>query len=95
MYKRQTPRPGTIIAAEGHFSKEVLGPLAEELLWVPNRETYAANTIGYSDDRVIISAGFPVTREVMLDAGFSITSVDMDAIMQADGSLSCLSVFTE
>ena len=90
-----TPRPGTIIAAEGHFSKEVLGPLAEELLWVPNRETYAANTIGYSDDRAIISAGFPVTREVMLDAGFSITSVDMDAIMQADGSLSCLSVFTD
>ena len=55
----------------------------------------AANTIGYSDDRAIISAGFPVTREVMLDAGFSITSVDMDAIMQADGSLSCLSVFTD
>ena len=89
-----TPRPGTIIAAEGHFSKEALSPLAEELLWVPNRETYAANTIGYSDDRAIISAGFPVTREVMLDAGFSITSVDMDGIMQADGSLSCLSVFT-
>ena len=90
-----TPRPDTIIAAEGHFSEEVLGPLVEELLWVPNSETYAANTIGYSDDRVILSAGFPVTRQVMLDAGFSVTSVDMDAIMQADGSLTCLSVFTE
>ena len=90
-----SPRPGTIIAAEGHFTKELLRPLADELLWVPNRETYAANTIGYSNDRAIISAGFPVTREVMLDAGFSITSVDMDPIMQADGSLTCLSVFTE
>ena len=90
-----SPRPGTIIAAEGHFTESQLGPLAEELLWVPNSETYAANTIGYPDDKAIISAGFPVTREVMLDAGFSITSVDMDAIMQADGSLTCLSVFTE
>ena len=89
-----TPRPGTIIAAEGHFTEALLGPLADELLWVPNSETYAANTIGYANDKVIISAGFPVTREVMLDAGFSITSVDMDPIMQADGSLTCLSVFT-
>jgi len=29
----------------------------------------------------------------MMDAGFSITTVDMDAIRQADGSLTCLSVF--
>ena len=90
-----SPREGTIIAAEGHLAESQLGPLAEELLWVPNSETYAANTIGYSDDRVILSAGFPVTRQVMLDAGFSVTSVDFDAIMQADGSLTCLSVFTE
>ena len=79
----------------GPLHRVTAGPLAEELLWVPNSETYAANTIGYPDDKAIISAGFPVTREVMLDAGFSITSVDMDAIMQADGSLTCLSVFTE
>ena len=71
------------------------GPHAEDHLRVPNSESYAANTIGYSDDRAIISAGFPVTRQVMLDAGFTITSVDMDSIMQADGSLTCLSVFTE
>ena len=90
-----TPREGTIVAAEGHLTQGQLGALADEVLWVPNSESYAANTIGYSDDRVIISAGFPVTRQVMLDAGFSITSVDMDSIMQADGSLTCLSVFTE
>jgi len=90
-----TPREGTIVAAEGHLTQGQLGPLAEEVLWVPNSESYAANTIGYSDDRAIISAGFPVTRQVMLDAGFTITSVDMDSIMQADGSLTCLSVFTE
>ena len=89
-----SPREGTVIAAEGHLTEAQLGPLSDELLWVPESEAYAANTIGYSDDRVIVSAGFPVTRQVMLDAGFSITSVDMDAIMQADGSLTCLSVFT-
>jgi len=42
-----------------------------------------------------VASGYPVTRQVLLDAGFSITSVDMDAIRQADGSLTCLSVFNQ
>jgi len=75
-----SPRPDTLL-------------VAEEILWVPNKESYAANSIGYSGDRVIVASGYPVTRRVLLDAGFSITSVDMDDIRQADGSLTCLSVF--
>ena len=54
---------------------------------------YAANTIGYKGDRAIIADGFPVVRQTMLDEGFKITSVDMQEIMQADGSLTCLSIF--
>lgn len=88
-----SPRPGLIIAAEGHLTPSQIEPLAEDVLWIPNKETYAANTIGYSGDRAIIAAGFPVLRQTMLDEGFSLTSVDMNAIMQADGSLTCLSVF--
>jgi dimethylargininase len=82
-----------IIAAEGHLTASQLEPLAEDVVWVPNRESYAANTIGYKGDRVIIADGFPVVRQTMLDEGFKITSVDMKEIMQADGSLTCLSVF--
>lgn len=88
-----SPRPGMIIAAEGHLNASQLEPLAEDVVWVPNRESYAANTIGYKGDRVIIADGFPIVRQIMLDEGFKITSVDMKEIMQADGSLTCLSVF--
>jgi len=88
-----SPREGTLVAAEGHLTQGQIGHLADEILWVPNSDTYAANTIGYSGDRVIIADGYASTRQVMLDAGFSITTVDMDAIRQADGSLTCLSVF--
>ena len=88
-----SPRPGLIIAAEGHLTPSQLAPLAEKIVWIPNRESYAANTIGYKGDRVIIADGFPVVRQTMLDEGFKITSVDMKEIMQADGSLTCLSVF--
>ena len=42
---------------------------------------------------MIIADGFPIVRQIMLDEGFKITSVDMKEIMQADGSLTCLSVF--
>ena len=88
-----SPREGTLVVAEGHLTQDQIGHLAEEVLWVPNSDSYAANTIGYSGDRVIIADGYASTRQVMLDAGFSITTVDMDAIRQADGSLTCLSVF--
>ncbi len=88
-----SPREGTLVAAEGHLTQNQIGHLADEILWVPNSDTYAANTIGYSGDRVIIADGYATTRQVMLDVGFSITTVDMDAIRQADGSLTCLSVF--
>ena len=90
-----SPRADTLLVAEGHLTPQQVGHLAEEVLWVPNKESYAANTIGYSGDRVIVASGYPVTRQVLLDAGFSITSVDMDAIRQADGSLTCLSVFNQ
>jgi len=90
-----SPRADTLLVAEGHLTPQQVGHLAEEVLWEPNKESYAANTIGYSGDRVIVASGYPMTRQVLLDAGFSITSVDMDAIRQADGSLTCLSVFNQ
>ncbi|HIL65771.1 MAG: hypothetical protein CXT71_07555 [Methanobacteriota archaeon] len=88
-----SPRPGTLVAAEGHLSINQIGHLAEEIIWVPNSETYAANTIGYPEDKVIIAAGYSATRQLLLDAGFNVTTVDMDAIREADGSLTCLSQF--
>ncbi len=87
-----TPRPGTMIMAEGHLNFEEFG-FVEEIIKIPNSESYAANVLGYSNDRVIIADNFPATRSKLLEHDFSITSVDMSPIMQADGSLTCLSVF--
>ena len=83
-----------LLAAEGHLTPSQIEPLAENVIWVPNEETYAANTIGYRGDRVIVADGFSFTRQALLDEGFRLTSVDMNEIMQADGSLTCLSVFS-
>ena len=89
-----SPREGMLLAAEGHLTPSQIEPLAENVIWVPNEETYAANTIGYRGDRVIVADGFSFTRQALLDEGFRLTSVDMNEIMQADGSLTCLSVFS-
>jgi dimethylargininase len=72
-----SPRPGTMILAEGHLNAEKFD-FVDEIITTPNSESYAANVLGYSNDR---------------NNGFSITSVDMAPIMEADGSLTCLSVY--
>jgi dimethylargininase len=93
-----SPRPGTILAAEGHLKPEQFKPLVDEgfeLLWVPNEEAYAANTIGFENDRVLISDNYPQTRALLEDVGFEVTTIDMEHIRAADGSLTCLSLFYE
>jgi len=89
-----SPREGTIIAAEGHLKENQISKFAEEIIWIPNNESYASNTIGYSNDRLIIAAGFSKTKNILQNEGFKLMSVDMAPIMQADGSLTCLSVYT-
>ncbi len=87
-----SPRPGSMILAEGHLDPKQLN-FIEEIIMVPNSESYAANVLGYANDKVIIAEGFTETRRALLNHGFSITSVDMGPIMDADGSLTCLSLF--
>ncbi len=88
-----SPKPGVLITAEGHLTEEQFNGLDAEIIWIPNNETYAANTIGFEDGSLIISDGFPKTREILEEYGFSITTVDMEHIMAADGSLTCLRLF--
>ncbi len=91
-----SPKPGMLIAAEGHLTPEQFAPLVEqgvELLWVPNEESYAANVIGFESGDVIISANYPETMRVLEGAGFTTRSVDMAHIRAADGSLTCCSIF--
>ena len=91
-----SPKPGMLIAAEGHLTPAQFAPLVEEgveLLWVPSEESYAANVIGFENGNVIISADYPETKRVLEGAGFTTRSVDMAHIRAADGSLTCCSIF--
>ena len=91
-----SPKPGVLVAAEGHLTPEQFAPLVEEgveLMWVPNEESYAANVIGFESGIVIISAGYPETKRVLEESGFRTRSVDMAHIRAADGSLTCCSIF--
>jgi dimethylargininase len=91
-----SPRPGTIVAAEGHLTPEHFRTLEDEgveILWVPNEEAYAANTIGFENGNLLVSRGYPHTKKILENAGFSVRVVDMEHIRAADGSLTCLSIF--
>lgn len=91
-----SPRPGVIVTAEGHLTPAQLKPLTDdgvEVIWIPNEESYAANTIGFEDDRLIISAGYPETERILQAAGYQTRTVDMTHIRAADGSLTCCSIF--
>ncbi len=91
-----SPAPGLIVAAEGHLTEGQFQPLMDEgfdVLWVPNEESYASNMIGFETGNVIISADYPITRNLMEARGYSVRPVDMEHIRAADGSLTCLSIF--
>ena len=91
-----SPKPGMLVAAEGHLTPKQFQPLVDEgveIIWIPNDESYAANVIGFEDGRVIISADYPVVRQKLSSAGFEITEIDMAHIRAADGSLTCCSIF--
>ena len=89
-----SPRPGTLVYSERDLRPESLRAYVDDLIPVPADEAYAANTLGYPGDRIIVAAGYPETRKRRLASGFSITSVDTEPIKQADGALTGLSVFT-
>ena len=51
-----------LIAAEGHLKPEQITGF-DDIIWVPNSETYASNTIAMENGIVLVSAGFPITKQ--------------------------------
>ena len=88
------PKNGVLIAAEGHLKAEQVDGF-DEIIWTPQNETYASNTIALENGKILVSAGFPITKQKIEDAGFEPILVEMSEIMQADGSLTCCSLFIE
>ena len=55
---------------------------------VPEEESYAANCI-WVNDKVIIPAGYPITKRKIESRGYSVIETD---VSEFDGGLSCLSL---
>ena len=83
-----SPRQGQL-ASVGYLKSDL--SFAESCLDTED-EGYASNTIAYRD-RIIIPEGYKKARRLMLDSGFSVTTVEMSEFREVDASLTCLSVF--
>jgi len=61
------------------------------IIQVPQEESYAANCV-WINDRVLVPKGFPITSQIIKDAGYSFIEVDVSEFRKLDGGLSCLSL---
>jgi dimethylargininase len=54
-------------------------------------DAYSANCI-WVNDTVIIPAGYPRTKKIIVEAGYSVKELEMSEFQKLDGGLSCLSI---
>ena len=81
--------PGVYLVAESFAGINAIAP--SETLAVPGEETYAANCLSVNG-AVVVSDGFPLTREMIQSRGFTTRTLSMTEFRKAGGSLTCLSV---
>ncbi len=58
---------------------------------VEKTEAYAANTL-LVNERLLIPAGFPVTRQRLEVHGFEIIELETSEVRKMDGGLTCMSI---
>lgn len=55
-------------------------------------ESYASNCIRIGTDHLILPAGFPKTMNMLQEAGYLVSTLDMSEFEKMDGGLTCLSL---
>ncbi|NCG01794.1 MAG: hypothetical protein GWP25_08390 [Euryarchaeota archaeon] len=90
-----TPTDKVILAPEGFLSKDAFGELPEgcEVKWMPAQEVYGCNTIGLPNGQVLVAEGYPNVLKTLQQMGLETVVLDMSQIREADGSLTCCSLF--
>ncbi|MHB1056403.1 MAG: dimethylarginine dimethylaminohydrolase family protein [Rhodanobacter sp.] len=68
----------------GHFAEF-------RVIEVDPAEPHAANVLRIGD-ALLMPAGFPRTRQRLLDAGFEVTAVDVSELQKAEGAMTCCSL---
>jgi len=64
-----------------------------EKLVVDKKEVYAANTLAIGDV-VLMTKGYPVSAQLVRDAGFDVITLDMSEFEKCEGALTCLSLLS-
>jgi dimethylargininase len=62
-----------------------------ERLVVDKKEAYAANSLAIGD-AVLMTKGYPMSAQLVRDAGFDIVTLDMSEFEKCEGALTCLSL---
>ena len=90
-----TPTDNIILTAQGYLTPEDFGELPEgcEVILMPEEEVYGCNTIGFSDGKVLVAEGYPTVLKTLQDKGLKPILLDMGQIREADGSITCCSIF--
>ena len=90
-----TPTDTVILAPEGFLPKDAFGELPDgcEVKWMPAEEVYGCNTIGLPNGQVLLAKGYPTVQKVIEEMGLEPVPLDMSQIREADGSLTCCSIF--
>ena len=89
------PTDNIILTAQGYLTPQDSGELPEgcEVILMPEEEVYGCNAIGFSDGKVLVAEGYPTVLKTLQDKGLEPILLDMGQIREADGSITCCSIF--
>tara|TARA_B100001996_G_scaffold44836_1_gene32374 strand:+ start:640 stop:1458 length:819 start_codon:yes stop_codon:yes gene_type:complete len=90
-----TPTDEVILTAGGFLTADDFGELPEgsRIIFVPEEEVYGCNTIGLGNGKVLIAEGYPTVLEIVQELGLEPIVLDMSQIREADGSITCCTLF--
>jgi len=80
---------GAVIMYSGHFDKKLFADYRQ--IHVPRGDEYAANCLAVNG-KVIMSKGFPGTRNLLKEEGFDLIELETTEFKKGDGSLTCMSI---
>jgi dimethylargininase len=78
-----------VLLAEGTLEPRLFG--AARVVMVPSAEAYAANVVTHGAG-ALVADGFPRTRALLEQAGFTTHPIDNRELRKADSALTCLSI---
>jgi len=78
-----------IVLSKGHFDVSVLRDY--EKIVVPRGEEYAADSLAINGT-VLMARGYPKTKKLVENEGFSVKEIEMSEFRKGEGALTCLSI---